>query len=533
MRCATCLAGSAALVLFLAGSVQAQGQSAAAGDQVLSMSGVLRSPDGRAVGPTQTVTYSIYDQQTGGTLLWQETQNVSVDSQGRYSLFLGAVNTNGVPADLFPAGETRWVGVQWQGHAEAARYPLTTVPYALKASSADTLAGRPATDFVLSAEGRRRSTPAAESSEGAGGSDLVVPNSLGTPGRIGKFFNTTDLVDSVMYESAGRIGVNTTAPADSLHVQFTNTNGAVTGYAVQNLGNTATSYSGMLFYDQNGALGQFQGFNNSTHEYRINNIASGGSINFMTGSTSRFHVANNGHIGIGGTASIGTEKLAVNAGTNWGIWTQTTSSFGVIGDTSIVGDTGGTAVLGQAGTGIGVWAFSQSGIPLFVSTNGSTVLAAFVGGGSVGIGTSTPADKLHVTGDIRVGSGTTGCVKDADGTVIAGVCSSDLRLKKQVTPFVSNLDRISRLQPVTFHWRSDEFPNKHFGASESFGLIAQDVEKVLPELVTTDEDGYKAVRYNLLPFHMLQAIKDLKSENDDLKARLSALEAAIAELTKR
>ena len=47
----------------------------------------------------------------------------------------------------------------------------------------------------------------------------------------------------------------------------------------------------MLFYDQNGALGQFQGFNNGTHEYRINNIATNGSINFMTGSTSRFIVA--------------------------------------------------------------------------------------------------------------------------------------------------------------------------------------------------------------------------------------------------
>ena len=44
------------------------------------------------------------------------------------------------------------------------------------------------------------------------------------------------------------------------------------------------AYSGMLFYDQNGALGQFQGFNNSTHEYRINNIATGGSINFMIGT---------------------------------------------------------------------------------------------------------------------------------------------------------------------------------------------------------------------------------------------------------
>ena len=52
----------------------------------------------------------------------------------------------------------------------------------------------------------------------------------------------------------------------------------------------------MLFYDQNGALAQFQGFNNSTHEYRINNIAAGGSIDFMIGSTSKFLVANNGFI---------------------------------------------------------------------------------------------------------------------------------------------------------------------------------------------------------------------------------------------
>ena len=63
-----------------------------------------------------------------------------------------------------------------------------------------------------------------------------------------------------------------------------------TGLAVQNLGNTATSYSGMLFYDQNGALAQFQGFNNVTHEYRINNIARNPSINFMLGGTSRLKI---------------------------------------------------------------------------------------------------------------------------------------------------------------------------------------------------------------------------------------------------
>ena len=120
---------------------------------------------------------------------------------------------------------------------------------------------------------------------------------------MAKFTTDTDLGNSAIYEAGGRVGVNTTAPADALHVRFTNTAGSMTGYAVQNLGGTATSYSGMLFYDQNGALAQFQGFNNSTHEYRINNIATNArSINFMTGSTSRFVVAPNGNIGIGTTS---------------------------------------------------------------------------------------------------------------------------------------------------------------------------------------------------------------------------------------
>ena len=84
---------------------------------------------------------------------------------------------------------------------------------------------------------------------------------------------------------------------------------------MQNLGNSGDSYSGMLFYDQNGALGQFQGFNNVTHEYRINNIARvtpggafNGSINFMLGGASKFFVAPNGNIGIGTTVAVGAPR---------------------------------------------------------------------------------------------------------------------------------------------------------------------------------------------------------------------------------
>jgi hypothetical protein len=110
-----------------------------------------------------------------------------------------------------------------------------------------------------------------------------------------------------LVENTGRIGLGTTVPFDIMHTQFTNTTGSVTGFAVQNLGATSASYSGMLFYDQNGTLGQFQGFNNVTHEYRINNIASGGTINFMLGSSSKFRVNSAGNVEVAGNVIMATD----------------------------------------------------------------------------------------------------------------------------------------------------------------------------------------------------------------------------------
>jgi len=155
---------------------------------------------------------------------------------------------------------------------------------------------------------------------------------------------------------------------------------------------------------------------------------------------------------------------------------------------------------------------------------GTSTVIHMLRSGYVGIG-KVPVDKLDVNGDLRVGTGTTGCVKDADGSVISGTCSSDIRLKKDIMPLKDMLGAVSSLRPVSFNWRSNEYPEMGFGSQRQVGLIAQDVEKVMPELVSEDDKGFKRVDYSDLSMMMLQSIKELKAENDALKARIEVLEA--------
>jgi hypothetical protein len=488
------------------------------------------------------VTLAIYAEETGGTPLWQETQDVAVDADGRYTVLLGATLTDGLPLDLFASGDARWLGRRFErpGEEEQARVRLASVPYALKASDADTLGGRPPSAYLLAEPGAGAGATSAGAPDRAPASfgSVVGPLTAGTAGFVGKFVTPVDLGNSAIYDAGGLVGVNTTTPFDAMHVRFTNTGGQLTGLAVQNLGSTATSYSGMLFYDQNGALGQFQGFNNSTHEYRINNIATSGSINFMIGSSSKFLVANSGNVGVGQPTP--SYKLDILHGGATGIHVASSGSFSVVDIDAFSGD----AALRFMNAGVNSWNVrnnpANNDLQFFEMGGGGERMAIQDGTGFVGIGGVVPLDRLHVAGDIRVGTGTTGCVRDADGSVIAGTCSSDRRFKKDVTPFGSMLDRVARLTPVNFYWRSAEFADRHFGPAQSFGLIAQDVQKEFPDLVQVDAQGYLAVNYSKLPLLTIQAVKELKAENDtlkahnaDLEARLSALEAAVSAMSRR
>lgn len=119
------------------------------------------------------------------------------------------------------------------------------------------------------------------------------------------------------------------------------------------------------------------------------------------------------------------------------------------------------------------------------------------------------------------------------GTITAQnyACSSDGRFKKDVAPIENSLAKILALKGVSYHWKKDEFKSRGFDDRMQIGFIAQDMEKVLPELVYTGNDGYKAVSYDKLTAVLVEALKDLKIKNEkeiaELKKENESLKAKI------
>jgi len=145
--------------------------SAAEVPRLIKFSGTLLDAQDRPLAGPVGVTFALHAQQTGGAALWTETQNVTPDARGNYTVLLGANSTNGVPAELFASGEARWLEVQVERQTEQPRILLVSVPYALKAKDAETLGGRPASAFLttetLAGAGNSVGTTAAAPSSSA------------------------------------------------------------------------------------------------------------------------------------------------------------------------------------------------------------------------------------------------------------------------------------------------------------------------------------------------------------------------------
>ncbi len=107
-------------------------------------------------------------------------------------------------------------------------------------------------------------------------------------------------------------------------------------------------------------------------------------------------------------------------------------------------------------------------------------------------------------------------------------CPSDIRYKKNIQPLSNSLQSIQKMQGVRYDWKKDEFPEKNFSQQSQIGFIAQEIESVFPEMVLTDEKGYKSVDYARLTPVLVEAIKELSQKNKNLESRLEKIEALLS-----
>jgi len=451
-------------ILLLAAAMNAQ-QAATSSTttvvpQLVNFSGKATDAQGKPVSGIAGITFSIYKDQYEGAPLWMETQNITADAEGNYTVQLGATKPQGLPLDLFSSGEARWLGVRINNGEEQPRVLLLSVPYALKAADAQTLGGLPASAFALAAPASGGSVAEVSVASSAAAGVQPALAGTGTTDYVPLWTNGSTLGSSVLFQSGtgstAKVGINSTTPASTLDV-----NGAVTargnlslpaiaaatttgGRNSQPLSFTASAYNSGTGSAVN------QTFRWQAQPAGNNTSSPTGTFNLLFGAGSSsptetgLHIASNGQITFapgqtfpgagGGVSSVGLSAPSsdftvsgspvTTSGTLALNWTVAPDNADVA-NAIVKRDSGGSF---QAGT---IIAFGSSGgsAALIGSDSSSDGVGALQGMSGNGIGvygfsgsTSNSSNNYGVYGTGPIGGGF--AASTSDGTGVFGSSSA-------------------------------------------------------------------------------------------------------------
>jgi hypothetical protein len=212
-----------------------------------------------------------------------------------------------------------------------------------------------------------------------------------------------------------------------------------------------------------------------------------------TSNTERMRIGTNGNVGIGTTNPGASLEVRYPGNTQTSYTARFVSNPSVAGAGGILFDQGATYSYRWYTQNTG-YTYGELFLDYINYTNGNIIHGSIlhISNGNVGIGTS-PVYKLHVAGTVA-----------ANGFQNL----SDQRWKTNIKPIQNALDNVLKMQGVTYYWKVDEYPDKHFPEGEQVGFIAQEIEKVYPQVVLTDKDGYKSVDYSKITPVLVEAIKE-------------------------
>ena len=215
--------------------------------------------------------------------------------------------------------------------------------------------------------------------------------------------------------------------------------------------------------------------------------------NLTTNYTASRHIDHSG-VTITGTAGLAgggnitaNRSLTVDTGSN----TFTEGITEVLNELEVQSGSMSTETLQSVTNN---WATSSAQVTITNTTDStSKTNGAFVVMGGVGIN-----NTLNVGGDV------------------IAYASSDERLKDNIKPIEGALDKVSKISGNTFDW-NEEKQNTYKG--KDYGVVAQEIKEVMPELVDTRDNGYLAVKYDKIVPLLIESIKELKKEIEELKSK--------------
>ena len=198
-----------------------------------------------------------------------------------------------------------------------------------------------------------------------------------------------------------------------------------------------------------------------------------------------------------------------------GTWATVTAGGG--GTVTSVGITAGTgiSVVGSPITGSGSITVTNAGVTSAVAGTGLSVSAG-TGAVTFSIGQAVATNSNVQFNSIGVGmsaSATAGRI-DATNDIVA-YSSSDRKLKTNIKSITDPLKKLQQISGNTFVWR-DELKDIHGYSGEDVGVIAQEIEQILPQAVRTNTTGYKSVRYEKIIPLLIEAINQQQLQIDKL-----------------
>jgi hypothetical protein len=320
----------------------------------------------------------------------------------------------------------------------------------------------------------------------------------------------TNLFAQLKVVSSGNVGIGgVLAPEDRLQVGKDQQNSDISintlapGFSgkgfVGTYGGATFDYLG-LSVNRSVSSGIFANSARTHAEIGLYSLANDSYIRFMTSpqpnelAKERMRITNNGRVGIGTKNPRTDVEIVGNPGSIAGLQ--------ITGRNSQISK----LVLANSIFGYGLAVTGTGELLLYGDINTPKTYITINGLGNVGMGRSPDYD-LDVNGDTRNTSGIW--------------LISDMRFKRNIQPISQALETINQLNGKSYEYEKEKFPGIKFPSGTSYGFIAQELEKVIPEAVSKDKEGYYSVNYNMLIPFLVEAIKGQNSEIKDLKYQLN------------